>query len=66
MAIDVCLTWSICDKTVAEMDQLQTLHCGLEKEFLAAQSTIAELTSDVELLRDESLQLRNKVVELIK
>uniref|UniRef100_A0A0P6CYD7 Putative FYVE and coiled-coil domain-containing protein n=1 Tax=Daphnia magna TaxID=35525 RepID=A0A0P6CYD7_9CRUS len=52
--------------TVAEMDQLRTSYIELQEKFKCCQEAESQARSDNQLLREESLMLRDKIVQLIK
>ncbi|XP_046649469.1 FYVE and coiled-coil domain-containing protein 1-like isoform X2 [Daphnia pulicaria] len=52
--------------TVAEMDQLRTLYLELQEKFKCCQEAESQAKSDNQILREESLMLRDKIVQLIK
>lgn len=48
------------------MDQLRTAHLALQEAVKTVRATESQLKTDNQLLRDESLMLRDKIVQLIK
>lgn len=48
------------------MDQLRTAHLALQETVKTVRAAESQLKTDNQLLRDESLMLRDKIVQLIK
>lgn len=48
------------------MDLLRTAHIELQEKFNSLQATASKARSDNQLLREESLMLRDKIVQLIR
>jgi hypothetical protein len=48
------------------MDQLRTLYLELQEKFKCCQEAESQAKSDNQILREESLMLRDKIVQLIK
>lgn len=48
------------------MDQLRTSHMELQEELKRMQEAESQARKDNQMLREESLMLRDKIVQLIK
>lgn len=48
------------------MDELRTLYIGLQEKLKCCEEAESQTRSDNQLLREESLMLRDKIVQLIK